>query len=235
MDQHYHPVVYQRLRDLFETHDWKAIRTYLEGLSNAHFRIAGYLLGERLLPSAERDYFWVTMQHLILWQPKAFTVTIGKSALTRLQKGTLSLGDAGFLELATALAPEEHVIDRQKLLKLWLPAIHHPQKMEQLFNQFGVTNNRRKVEFLLHTDGLVSAFLLLRTLCFEDHDPQYLTSVCRQVMKRGDNLSFNLASLLRTFFDLPEVKGTFSLALQPYELSRIDSDFDVFCRVITKV
>ena len=82
---------------------------------------------------------------------------------------------------------------------------------------------------------MVAAFVLLRALCYEEHDRDFLITTCRQVMKRGDNLSFNLASLLRTYFDLPEVKGTFSLALQPYELSRLDTDFDVFSRVMTKV
>ncbi|MCR5180016.1 MAG: hypothetical protein K6C30_02200 [Bacteroidaceae bacterium] len=235
MDQHYHPIVYQRLRELFAAGDWNALKAYLEKLSNAHFRTAGYLLGERLLPTAEPDVFWSVAEELILWQPKAFTITMGKSALRRLQQGTLSIDDAGLQHLASSLTGEKHLIDRQKLLRLWLTAVRQPQEMEQLFHRFGVTDNRRKVDFLLHTDGLASAFLLLRALRYEDHDPAYLTNVSRQVMKRADNLSFNLASLLRTFFDLQEVKGTFSLALQPYELSRLDSDFDVFCRVMTKV
>lgn len=234
MDQHYHPIIYQRLHTLFDSRDWEALQSYLEGLSNAHFRTAGYLIGERLLPAAGREDFWEVMQRLVLWKPKAFTVTTGKAALQRLQQGTASLEDAGFQKLVEALSPPERIIDRQKLLLLWLPAINEPQTMEQLFARLG-TNERRRVDFLLHTESLAAAFVLLRALCYEESDRNYLISVCRQVMKRGDNLSFNLASLLRTYFDLPEVKGTFSLALQPYELSRLDTDFDVFCRVMTKV
>ena len=109
----------------------------------------------------------------------------------------------------------------------------------------GIHDSRRRVDFLLHTSGLVAAFVLLRTLRFEEHDSYYLTSVCRQLMHRAstlshstgqaDSLSFNMASLLRTYFDLPDLRGTFSLTLEPYELSRLDTDFDVFRRAITKV
>ena len=234
MDQHYHPIIYQRLTGLFDACDWDALQSYLDGLSNAHFRTAGYLIGERLMPAAERDDFWELMRRLILWQPRAFTVTTGKAALLRLKRGTLSFEDAGFQELVAVLSAPDRIIDRQKLLLLWLPAIEEPQTMEQLFAQFGI-NERRRADFLLHTEGMVAAFVLLRALCYEEHDRDFLITTCRQVMKRGDNLSFNLASLLRTYFDLPEVKGTFSLALQPYELSRLDTDFDVFSRVMTKV
>ena len=107
--------------------------------------------------------------------------------------------------------------------------------MERLFQDFAITDAHRRTEFLLRTAGLVAAFVLLRTLRFEEHDRAYLVSVCRQVMKRGDNLSFNLASLLRAYFDLTEVRGTFSLTLQPFELSRLDTDFEVFSRVMTRV
>ena len=235
MDQHFHPIIFQRLNALFESGDWQAMQRYLEGLSNAHFRTAGYLLGERLLPSADAEVFWEVMRQLVLWQPKAFTVTTGKAALARLQKGTLTLNDNGFLLLAQALSSPTRIIDRQKLLMLWLPAIKNPQTMEDLFVRLNIADHRRKVEFLLRTEGIVAAFVLLRTLCYEEHDRMYLVGIVRQLMKRGNNLSFNLASLLRTYFDLTEIRGTFSLEIQPYELSRIDTDFDVFCRIITKV
>ena len=245
MDQHYHPVIYQRLRQLFDAADWEALAPYLEGLSHSHFRTAGYLIGERLLADVSTADFWQVATRLILWQPKAFTVTMAKAAALRLHKGTLSLDDPGFQTLADALRDDRHNLDRQKLLLQWLPVIETPETMEQLFTALGIHDSRRRVDFLLHTSGLVAAFVLLRTLRFEEHDSYYLTSVCRQLMHRAstlshstgqaDSLSFNMASLLRTYFDLPDLRGTFSLTLEPYELSRLDTDFDVFRRAITKV
>lgn len=243
MDQHYHPVIHQRLRQLFASRDWTAMQSYLEGLSNAHFRTAGYIIGERILTDAPSALFWEAMEQLIIWQPKAFTVTLAKAATPRFMNGSLSIDDAGFRHLATTLATPSHTIDRQKLLKQWLPATTEPATMENLFSLLGENEPHKRVEYLLHTEGLTAAFVLLRTLCFEEHDRPWLTDVCRQLIRRAAdntfttqaNLAFNLASLIRTYFDLTDVRGVFSLCLQPYELSRIDSDFDVFRRVVTKV
>lgn len=243
MDQHYHPVIHQRLRQLFAARDWTAVQAYLEGLSNAHFRTAGYIIGERVLTDVPSDLFWEATELLIIWQPKAFTVTLAKAAAPRFAAGTLSIDDAGFRQLAATLSTSAHTIDRQKLLKQWLPAITEPTTMENLFALLGENEPHKRVEYLLHVEGLTAAFVLLRALCFEEHDRPWLTNVCRQVIRRAAentfttqaNLAFNLASLIRTYFDLTDVKGVFSLNLQPYELSRIDSDFDVFRRIVTKV
>lgn len=245
MDKHYHPVVCQRLSAIFEGREWDILIPYLTTLSNSHFRTAGYLIGERCLPAVGADDFWAVAQRLILWDAKAFTVTVGKAASARFKSGSLSLDDAGFLHLMSALQDDSHVIDREKLLRLWLPSATKPETMEQLFNHLGVLTPRRRVDFLLQYDNLCAAFVLLRTLRFEEHDRDYLTGVCRQLIRRaatqssatssGGSLSFNLASLLRTYFDLPDLRGTFSLHLEPYELTSIDTDFDVFRRAVTKV
>lgn len=235
MDQHYHPLILQRLSGLFAARDWDGLQAYLTSLSNAHFRTAGYLIGERLMPETNRDDFWEVMQRLIQWQPKAFVVTTAKAAATRLSCGTISLSDTGFLRLAATLHGDEHRIDRQKLLQQWLPVLKNPATIETLFNLLGVDDIQRRVDFLLRTDGLPAAFVLLRTLRFEEHDRNLLTQTCRALMKRGNSLSFNIASMVRTFFDLQEVRGIFSLNIQPFELSRLDTDYETFKRIACKV
>ena len=245
MNQHYNPIVYHRLQQLFEIADWEALVTYLDSLSHSQFRTAGYLIGERLLTNLSAESFWEVVKCLILWQPKAFTVMMAKAAAIRLQDGTLTIHDDGFVRLATALQGESHAIDRQKLLMQWLPYINEPTSIEELFSILGVDNPRRRTDFLLRTNTIAAAFVLLRTLRFEEHDREYLTSVCRQLIHRAstlshstghaDSLSFNLASLLCSYFDLPDIRGSFSLALHPYELSRLDTDFDTFRHLITKV
>lgn len=245
MDKHYHPLIFSRLKALFGAGDWDGVQAYLSTLSNAQFRTAGYLIGERLLADADAEVFWEVARRLILWQPKAFTVTIGKAAALKLERGTLSLGHQGFHALSEALKGESHVIDRHKLLVVWLPAVKDYATMESLLEQFGVADARQRAELLVPVDGVTAAFVLLRALRFEEHDRDFLTRVCRALIRRASdesnaqskerNLCFNLASLLRTYFDLPDLRGTFSLTIEPYELSRIDTDFDVFSRVVTKV
>lgn len=235
MDLHYNATLYHHLSQFFEREDWDGVIHYLESLSNSHFRTAGYLLGERLLQRVGADTFWQVAERLILWQPKAFTVTMAKAATPRLKEGSLSLDDAGFLHLCEALHNDERQLDREKLLLQWLPVATLPATIEKLFERLNVLSACRRTDFLLRTDGLAAGFVLLRTLRYEEHDHAFLLATCRQLIKRGNSLSFNLASLLRTYFDLQEIRGVFSLTLQPYELSRLDTDFDVFQRIVTKV
>ena len=235
MDVHYNATLYHHLSQFFEREDWEGVIHYLEGLSNSQFRTAGYLLGERLLQEVGSDTFWDVAERLILWQPKAFTVTMAKAAALRLKEATLSLDDAGFLHLCDALRGDAHQLDREKLLLQWLPVATRPASIEKLFERLSIDSAQRRTDFLLRTEGLAAGFVLLRTLRFEEHNRAFLLATCRQLIKRGNSLSFNLASLLRTYFDLHEVRGVFSLTLQPYELSRLDTDFDVFQRIVTKV
>ena len=191
-------------------------------------------MGERLLTDVPPARFWQLMQQLVLWQPKAFVGTLAKTSAKRLQTGTLSLSDEGFATLAEALKGDSHIIDREKLLLQWLPVAKQPETIERLLDAFDVGTSRR-IDFLLRTDGLAAAFVLLRTLRFEEHNTSLLVHACHTLMRRGDSLSFNTASAIRAYFDLQEVCGVFSLHIEPYELSRLDTDFDTFCRVVRKV
>ena len=235
LDQHYNPTIAARLRQLFAQADWSSLQAYLSSLSNAHFRTAGYIIGERMLRDVPSDVFWDVMLRLVTWQPKAFLVTLAKSALPRLQNGTLTICDDGFARLASALTAEERLLDREKLLLQWLPAMRHPSNIEKLFAMLHIVEPRRRLDFLLRVESLAANFVLLRTLRFEEHDRELLVTTCRQLMRRGTSESFNMASLIREFFGLEEVRGVFSLRLEPYEMTCIDTDFDTFCRLVHKV
>ena len=234
MDQHYNPQIYTRLKALMQQEDFDQLRTYLAGLSNAHFRTAGYLMGERLLTTVAPGRFWSLMQALVLWQPKAFVGTLGKTSAQRMKADTLSINDEGFGELASALHGDAHLIDREKLLCYWLPVLRRYEHMECLLKRFDVPAARR-VDFLLRTEGTVAGFVLLRTLRTEEHDAALLTHACHTLMRRADSLSFNMACIIRSFFGLADVRGVFSLRIEPYELTRIDTDYDTFRRVACKV
>lgn len=235
VDRHYSPIVASRLDILFAAGDWDALVAYLGTLSNAHFRTAGYIIGERLLPAAAPEVFWEVMLRLTSWQPKAFTVTMAKAAVPRLRAGTLSLDDAGYARLARALSAPGRVIDREKLLRQWLPAVAMPESVERLFDSLHVGDPRRRIAFLVREESLAAGFVLLRTLRFEEHDRALLVRTCRELMRRGTSRAFNLASIVRAFFGLEEVGGVFSLQLEPYEFARVDTDFAIFVRVVCKV
>ncbi|MCR5819778.1 MAG: hypothetical protein K6F94_02345 [Bacteroidaceae bacterium] len=234
MDQHYNPQIYTRLRTIFAAADMDALTSYLNGLSNAHFRTAGYIIGERLMPEMETEMAWKVMLHLVQWEPKAFLVTLAKATALRLKARTLSLSDDGFRTLAANMQGEGHVIDREKLLLQWLPVLEKPDDIEGLFTSLN-TDNRRRIDFLLRTDGVAAGYVLLRTLRMEEQDIDLLKRTCTLLIKKGNALSFNFASIIKEYFGLDTVRGVFSLQIHPYELSRLDTDFETFCRVAKKV
>ena len=57
-------------------------------------------------------------------------------------------------------------------------------------------------------------------------------AACQAIMKKSDDMSFNMASLLRSYFDLHEIKSTFSLQIEPYELSYIEQSYENFEHIL---
>jgi hypothetical protein len=64
-----------------------------------------------------------------------------------------------------------------------------------------------------------------------DNQP-LLRAACLAIMKKNDDMSFNMASLLRSYFDLNDIKSTFSLQIEPYELSYIEQSYDNFEHIL---
>ena len=74
--------------------------------------------------------------------------------------------------------------------------------------------------------------MLLQALHYVEQDRAFLIKVAYYIMSRGDSFSFNVASLIKSIYGLDELKGTFSLRLQPFELSRIEKSYEAFCGVV---
>ena len=46
--------------------------------------------------------------------------------------------------------------------------------------------------------------------------------------------SFNLACIVHHYFGLNDLPGTFSLRLENYELSRLDGNYEQFCKILAR-
>lgn len=230
MQQRYTRSITLRITEYTANADWRGLTLYLDSLTHSAFRTACIILGGEALDRTERSTFWLLTTHLMLWQPKAFVVTMGKAVVRRVEMNLMAFDDEEAMPLYEQLRGPSHVIDRDKLLLLWLPICDTPAKMEFLLNNLDTVTIQHRLDFLLRIPNNVASFVILRTLRIEEHNRQLLLNTARQLMRRGDGLAFNLASLMRTFFDLAELRGTFSLNIPPYALSRLDTDFDAFCR-----
>ena len=232
-DRYYDAVMERRLAAFLEAMDWQGLAAYLDGLSNKDFRMAGRVLGERLLPIVGDSVFWAAFHALVSYQSKAFLVTVLKAVPLRKQHSGFTLRHGGFLLLADFLNREGTELDRSKFIRFMLEVFAEDvEELEYLFQCLRVDDGWRKMDFLLQGNGAACAYLLFQSMRRAEHDKELLVRCCRLLMKKGDSLSFNLASLCKVYFDLPQVKGTFSLNLSPFQLGRLETSYENFRKVL---
>jgi hypothetical protein len=238
----YNPVVSRMLSSLAERTNWDGMLAYLNGLSNSQFRVAGNILCDETLLQLDNGSFWACFSKIVPTTPKVYLVTFLKAAVKSYGQGRLQIDDAALRLLAslsgsaaTAASRRERSLDEQKTLSMLLPVVRTVGEVWRLFSDFGVEDLHLQIDYLLPADTSVCSyalFLLLRKL---DHEKEYLTEVCRRLMRRGGNRAFNLVSIIKCYFDLPEVHGQFSLSLKAYELSRLEKSYEEFKKVINSI
>lgn len=227
-DKHYNPAIAVRLRTIVDGRQWSVLPDYLATLSNANFRTAGYMLGEKYMSGLTDDEFWQLAKVLVDFNPKAFLVTVLKSWVGRNTPidNTLPACQEFFLSLK---GRDEDV---RKTLTLLLPTFTAPSGAEWLITTLGCNDPHRRIAAFITTTTPVTSFLLLHALHEIEDDRALLVRTAYYLIKKGDGLSFNLASLICACFALDEVKGTFSLHIRPYEISRLMTDFSAFSKII---
>lgn len=235
-DKHYNSAIAVRLRPLVDGRQWSLITTYLSSLSNSQFRTAGYMLGERFMPALSDDDFWALTQVLVDFNAKAFLVTVLKSwvfSASRCVPGS-NVPSRSLTPIPPFFSTlQDRVEDQRKTLEVMLPALDSPDIVEQLLRAMLVSSVPLRINAFLHCLTLPTSFLLFKTLREVEDDRALLIRTVSYLMKQGSNLSFNLASLLSSYFGLEEVKGTFSLRIQPFELSRLETDYMAFCQAMS--
>lgn len=225
-DKRYNPAIAARLRILVGGRQWVSLTQYLDGLSNAHFRTAGIMLGEVFMPELDDADFWALAQVLVSYNAKAFLVTVMKSWAGVAASRSLNPIPAFFFMLR---GRDE---DRRKTLQVLLPILNDYRLIEELLTAMDYRDVQLRINVFMRCLTPSTAFLLFKALCEVEDDRALLIRSTTYLMKQGDNLTFNLASLLRAFFGLEEVKGTFSLNLQPFQLSHLASDFNAFSKAL---
>ncbi len=230
-DRHYDPYILQQLVALTtEGTPAEQLTEYLSSLSNAAFRTAGYCLGERILMEATPKHFWSLSFTLISYHPKAFLVTVMKTLSARLSRRELTLHDKDFKPLAQLIGQQDE--DIRKTITTLLPSLDDIDTVRHLFRSLGMPYQTQWIPFLLRCKTLPSYFLLFHSLRQLEHQDDFIRRTIYYLIKQGDSLSFNMASLLRTYFGYEDIRATFSLHLPPYQLSRIETSYPDFCKIM---
>ncbi len=220
----HNPLLQHRLSTFVQTGDALGLTAALHALSNKDRRTAGYLLGEILLPQLQTaETFWQLFLPIVSTDSKAYLVTFLKAA-THLYKRGIVQFTAPQLE---TFAEQCTSIDREKVLKTILPILQSPTECRHLLHIFEIKQDRHGAHLLLQA-GTVACYYLLFHMLKAMEDEALLTSCCKALIRKGDSVSFNMASILCHYFDLTGIPSLFSLRIEPYQLSRLDVSFKNF-------
>lgn len=227
-ERHYSKTIEQHLLPLVQSGDAEALISLLDSFSRGEQRTAGYMLGEQLLVACPGEVYWKMTEALVQYNSRAFLITLMKTFIARMERGTASISDKPFKRLAASF----NDIERQKVALLLLPSFNRPEQVEQFFNILGIAKGREQMVYLVRIDTLPCLFLLLRSLRYIEHDRQEVLQIARTLIKRRTGSSFSLASIIKVAFGLDELTGIFSLRLQPYQIARLEQSYEAFCQSV---
>lgn len=224
-------IIHNRLQPILAQKRWDELIDYLQGLSNSQFREAGNMLGGKLSEEMDDATFCQLFDVLVAYHSRAFLGTMLKAIAARIQRNPEFLHNGNLQCSLGKLSGNE--IDVQKTLVALIPCADNPNDIQELFQLLGVDNPLDRLPALLKTVSMPAAYVLLCTLQQVEDNRPLLLRTAYYLIRRGDALSFNLASLLRHYFGLEEVKGTFSLSLQPYQLARLAASYSAFSQCMS--
>ena len=180
----------------------------------------------------DEEAFWRLFEAWVPQGVKALLGTFLKAAALRYRAGRLSLADGRLHRFAREVAGS---VDKQKLLAALMPAVRSGDDALRLLALAEGLPLAPLARTLMRCGTPPAYFCLLRALQSRDAPPQTLRACCLMLMKEGSRLAFNMASIVAAYFGLDALPGTFSLALPPYELSRLDASYEQFEKLLLRV
>lgn len=219
----------EQIIDLINSSQWSLFEMQLSHLSNREFRRVEHTVCEVVLPRLNNDRFWDALCHLIIYNRHAFLA--GARAVGHLAKdGSLSFG-ASAQQLAAHMKEKEQDMCT-KIVDIMMPHLTTLQQMEDAFATFGVESPRSRLAILLKVESPMAYYLLFQNLKMMDDCKPLAVKCCQFIMKRQNDMAFNMVCLLKEYFDLDVIASRFSLQLQPYELNYVDKNYQTFLSVL---
>jgi hypothetical protein len=210
--------------------DWDGLSHYLASVSNAEFRRLQTVMREKVMTHLANEDFWAVYLHLLMFRRQAFLpCVLAAEGLAKAEKLNFDCQEAReVVAWLQANAPESVV----KIIRMMMPILMSAQQIEGLFRLFAWDDERECASVLVKESTPYAYYVLFNVLRRAADNRQLLVATCQAIMKKNDDMSFNMASLLRSYFDLHEIKSTFSLQIEPYELSYIEQSYENFDHIL---
>ncbi|MCQ2113151.1 MAG: hypothetical protein MJY95_07405 [Bacteroidaceae bacterium] len=220
----------QTIKQLIVAGDWGGLDKSLSRLSNSEYRRMEPIVNSMVLSTLGNDDFWKAYLHLLMFRRQSFLT--GILSIKHLAKdGSLDFRSEDARNVADWLrenSPESMV----KVARMALPILFTWQQIEDLLCFAGIEDEQASIDLLVKESSPHAYYVLfgiLRRAC----DNQQLVRNCLiQIMKKNDDLSFNMASIVRSYFGIDDIRSTFSLQIEPFELNYLDKSYDNFIHVL---
>lgn len=218
------------LQQLIINANWTGLNERFNQMTNAEFRRTEQIIRENVLPTLSNAAYWNTYLHLILYRRQAFLSSIlAIRHLARTDELSFSTAEAqAFISWIHANSPESVL----KLLRMGIPQLSTSQQISSMIHWADSPDSREVAAILTKETSPHAYHALFQFLKHEDYNMPLLRTSCTTLMRKGDDMSFNMASILRSYFDIKDINSTLSLQVKPYELSYIDQSYDKFLHVL---
>lgn len=205
----------------------------MDSLSNTDFRKASMLLGEKVLFQSvtSSDDFWILFRDIVSANSKAYLGTFLKGAVQLYKGRRIELSVNTCLQSFAASATP---IDCNKILNAFLPIVRTPAEVKILLELFGSKNRLQRLTQLIKASTQPAYYQIFEELRCEEGDTPYIRQAAILLIRQNSPLSYNLASIVCQYFGLTEIPCTFSLQLNPYELSNLEHSYNSFLRILNK-
>lgn len=232
----YNPTLEKNVIAFIQGKDWEGLSEFFSKLSHSEFRTLGKMMSDTILPRLDENDYWDVFDFLFESHPKAWLVTLLKAAVKLYGNNQLHFDQERFKAVCCKTVQENRLIDERKILQTVLPVLKTPQEVSSVFQFLLLDGEADKcIRYLLLANTLPCYYILFQKMRHMDGQTEKLSLYCAELLRKNDDRSFNLVSIIKHYFDLPAVKGTFSLKINPYELSRLDSSYSGFCQMITRI
>ncbi len=214
------------IKEVVNECDKERLYAILGRLSNMEFKRSERMLREEVLSDLSNDKFWEVLYYLVTYRRQAFLSSV--MAVGRLAK----IGELSFdCEYAKRLY--QYLADASpeaigKLVSMALPLLCTEEQFDELFVCFHVDDPRDRIALLLRSESPLVYFVLFKNLKQIPDHQDLVRKCCVYIMKRDNDMAFNMASIMRSYFGISELKSNFSLRIEPYELCLIDRSYETF-------
>ena len=231
----------EELQVALENGDWSAAETVMSRLSCSAKRRMERDVRVIVLPKIEGEAFWRAWAWLVAYRPQAFLPSL--TACGRMaQRGTLDFRSPAAQAAVAALTPEQ----AGKAASIAAPHLRTAAQMEQMIEAFAHAGRARIASALVRETTPLAYYGLFHLLRAEggcsphggkptstmDEGRQLAYECCKALIRKGDDLSLNMASILRAEFALDELPAKLALRIEPYELSYVHASYDHFLYVL---